>query len=449
MINLRKYSYVILWIALILTVAVVWFFAKKSKPADEKTVDANISSQENNSSSQNSSNYNSSAQNSSNPSSSLDSSNLPSQENNSSEESTVQTSSLNDEMIGLWIPFMSLTTPEKTEDAFKENFKKIADSAKAKGINALFVHVRPYSDALYPSSVYPWSHIVTGQQGTNPNYDPMQFMIEYTHSLDMQFHAWINPLRVKTGQTGFELSADNIYNQLKNDYPYYFMEYDGGVYLNPAYPYTRKLIADGAAEIAANYDVDGIHFDDYFYPSEDASLDSSSYTTYVESISEPLSLEKWRTANVNTMVAEVYQRIKAENKNVVFGISPSGNIANNEKMNADIKTWCAVPGYIDYICPQIYYSYENPSLGFITALEQWMALPKHSNLKTYIGLALYKAGSDKDNGTWQLSSRIIAQQIADSRSANSNGVILYSSDYLDSEQTRDEVVNAVAEINNN
>lgn len=443
MINFRKYSYVFLWAALILTVGAIWFFTGKSKPTNEDNNPSKLEIQSQTSNSLSSDTFSESSKiNESSTVSEVES-------KTESQNITTPTISSSDEMIGLWIPFMSLTTSEKTEVAFKENFKRIADSAKEKGINALFVHVRPYADALYPSSVYPWSHIVTGTQGTNPGYDPMQFMIEYTHSLDMQFHAWLNPMRIRTGQTGFELSSDNIYNQLKNDNPYYFMEYDGGIYLNPAYPYTRKIIADGAAEIAANYNVDGIHFDDYFYPTEDSSLDSSSYAAYAEGTSEPLSLDKWRTANVNAMVADVYQRIKAENKNIVFGISPTGNISNNEKMNADIKTWCAVAGYIDYICPQIYYSYENPALGFTTALEQWMALPKHSDLKTYIGLALYKAGSDKDSGTWQLSSRIIAQQIADSRTAKTNGVILYSSDYLDNDQTHEEVTNAVAEIKDN
>ncbi|WP_099205243.1 glycoside hydrolase family 10 protein [Scatolibacter rhodanostii] len=429
MMNFKKHSYLILWGAFILAIGIVWLFGQTepepvppiqstATPIPGKQTPEHIPEL-----------FNRSSPSPDTPSAS------PTVEN------------IDSNMVGLWVPFMSLSTVEKTEAAFKENFQNIADSAKEKGINALFVHVRPYSDALYPSSLFPWSHIVTGTQGTDPGYDPLAFMIDYTHQLGMEFHAWINPLRVKSPDSSFELSADNPYSKLKADNPSYFMEYDGGIYLNPAAPYIRHLIADGAAEIAQNYAVDGIHFDDYFYPTDDASLDSDIYTAYTSTVEEPIALSAWRTGNINAMIAEVYQKIKAAKSDVVFGISPTGNIGNNKSMNADVKTWCAIPGYIDYICPQIYYSYEHPTLGYSEALNEWSALPKHENLNIYIGLALYKAGTDADENTW-LGGNMIARQIEDAEAIGTNGIILYSSDYLTIPETEEEVNNAVAAIQN-
>ena len=346
-----------------------------------------------------------------------------------------------EELAGVWVPYMSLDTPEHTQEAFEANFKRIAGLAKEKGLNALFVHVRPFCDALYASSLYPWSHLLTGQQGQDPGYDPLGFMVEYTHGLGMEFHAWINPLRVKTAETPGELAASSPYSVLQADCPYYFMEHEGAVYLDPAYPYIRGLVADGAAEIVEKYQVDGIHFDDYFYPSQDEGLDSEAYSLYVQTVETPLPLLEWRQANVSAMVAEVYEKVKKANPQAVFGISPQGNVANDEGMGADVAAWCATPGYVDYICPQLYYSFENEALGYGEALAQWMALPQHDSLKLYAGLALYKAGTDADGGTWLLSDDVISRQIEAARAVDCSGVVLYSSDYLDTEQTKAEMAN--------
>lgn len=348
---------------------------------------------------------------------------------------------LDEELAGVWVPYMSLDTAEHTREAFERNFRQIADEAESRGLSALFVHVRPFCDSLYPSALYPWSHILTGQQGKDPGFDPLAFMLDYTHSLGLEFHAWINPLRVKTAETPGALSPDSPYSALQADCPYYFMEYEGGVYLDPAYPYVRSLIADGAAEIAEKYEVDGIHFDDYFYPAEDASLDSEAYGLYVESVETPLELPEWRRANISAMVAEVYEKVKKARDGVVFGISPQGNIQNDEAMGADVRAWCASRGYVDYICPQLYYSFENEALGYSEALAQWQALPRFEGLKLYAGLALYKAGTDADGGTWLLSNDIIRRQIEAARAAQCSGVVLYSSAYLHAEQTQAEVAN--------
>ena len=165
-------------------------------------------------------------------------------------------------LVGVWIPYMSLSTEEKTETAFKENYDAKLKSAKAAGANAVFVHVRPFADSLYPSEYEPWSHILTGTQGEDPGYDPLQYMVDRAHECGMQFHAWINPLRISTDATPGTLAESSFYMQNRETNPFYFLEYGGGIYYNPASAVVRERIANGAAEIAALYDVDGIHFDD-------------------------------------------------------------------------------------------------------------------------------------------------------------------------------------------
>lgn len=412
----RKYCYVFLWLGLILAVGAVWLFGKPG-PASQAEPASN------------------------DPMSSasqipvLPLTNLPEMDPDAGKE-----------LAGVWVPYLSLNTGEHTREAFESNFRKIADSAREKGLNALFVHVRPFCDALYPSKLYPWSHILTGEQGKDPGFDPLKFMVEYTHSLGMEFHAWINPLRVKTQETPAALSEENPYTVLGEDCPYYFMESGGGVYLDPAYPYVRTLIADGAAEVAENYEVDGIHFDDYFYPSQEESLDSEAYELYAQSVETALPLPEWRRANISALVQEVYEKIKKADPEVVFGISPQGNIENDEAMGADVRAWCAVKGYVDYICPQLYYSFENPALGYTEALEEWVSLSRHEGLELYAGLALYKAGSDADEGTWRGSGDMIQRQIEAARASQCSGVVLYSSQYLEGEQTREEVKNAMAAL---
>lgn len=331
-----------------------------------------------------------------------------------------------DDLYGVWVPYFSLAGEETTEESFRENFSQILQTACDNGMNALFVHVRPFCDSLYPSQLFPWSHLLTGEQGKDPGWDPFAYMVTATHEAGLAFHAWVNPLRVKTGESTFALSSDNLYSQLSEANPYYFLCYDGGIYLNPAYPYVRTMIAKGVGEICENYDVDGIHFDDYFYPDSDPSLDADAYSLYAESVTQPMSQLDWRTANVNALIQEVYQTVKSMDENLLFGISPQGNLENDTAMGADVATWCAVPGYVDYLCPQLYYSFESETLDFTTALSQWAALPKHDSLRLYAGLALYKTGTDADDGTWQLSDDILLQQSQQAKAARCSGIVLYS-----------------------
>lgn len=364
-------------------------------------------------------------------------------------ETTTQS---NDNMVGVWVPYMTLdmsSSEDKSEEAFKSKFDTIVSNSKQYGATALVVQIRAFSDALYPSNYFPYSYLSTGTQGQDPGYDPLKYMIEATHNSGMEFHAWINPYRIQSKSVPAQLADNNMYNVWRNDSnpdnDDYVVDYDGGKYYNPAYPEVQQLIVDGVSEVVKNYDVDAIHFDDYFYPSgADASFDEKAYNTYLSTAGDaPLELSEFRKNNVNILVQNVYNTIKSINPNVEFGISPQANIANDDRLGADVCTWCQTSGYIDYICPQIYYNFENSTLPFNTAADQWNSLVTCPNVDLYFGLALYKAGSSTyDNGTWLSSDNIIQQQIQYSDSIGINDFMLYSYDYLINDETSNEVANA-------
>lgn len=359
------------------------------------------------------------------------------------------------EMRAVWVPFMSLDMSkenDKSEQAFQKKFDAIIAGAKNCGMNTLIVHVRPYGDALYKSAYYPWSHIVGGTQGVDPGYDPLKDMVAAAHKAGMQIHAWVNPFRIQVSGTPSILAVSNVYNTWKNDTAKagWVVDSGSGKYFNPAYPQVRKLIADGVKEIAQNYDVDGIQFDDYFYPTQDAAFDKAAYDSYTVAAAKtgtPLGLMDWRRANVNALVSLTYSEMKSIKPNLPFGIAPQGNVTNDMNMGADVNAWCTTRGYIDYICPQLYVNFENPVLPFDTAAESWRKLVTNQDIKLYLGLAVYKAGSDVDSGTWKKSTNILAQQVELGRKTSCDGFMFYSWEYLNSSQTKEEVQNVMKVLN--
>lgn len=352
------------------------------------------------------------------------------------------TSEKTEEMRGVWVSYLSLNISSKEDykERFKEKFDKIAEKSKNSGFNTLIVQVRPFSDSLYKSKIFPTSHLLTGVQGEKTDFDPLQYMCKKCHESGLKIHAWVNPYRVKLKESEFELSADNPAVVDKG----LTVNYDGGIYYNPALESVRNLITNGVKEIAENYDVDGIQFDDYFYPTVDESFDKTQYNEYKSNNKNALSLSDWRKNNVNMLIADVYLAIKSINKNIEFGISPQGNIKNNDKLFADVYSWCGVKGYIDYICPQLYYSLDNPAKPFEKALEEWLDVKKHNDLKLYIGLAGYKGGSDSDGGTWLDNDDILAQEIEILREKKADGFMLYSYEALENGENKKEVANVIS-----
>lgn len=327
----------------------------------------------------------------------------------------------------VWVPCMYLNTLMgwRSEDQFRAAFEQVCDNAKAIGVNTLYVHARAFSDALYASSIFPWSKWVTGTVGADPGYDPLQVMIDCAHSRGLSFHAWINPYRAETPDDMNSLPDSFIVKKWYSD-PYTYPEYvqyvssTGWCWLNPGIPAVRELIYDGVAEIATRYNVDGLHIDDYFYPSTEASFDDNAYATY----GGGLNLSDWRLSNCSETVANIYKTIKNIDGDILFGVAPSGNIeADYLVQYADVYRWAAEPGFLDYIAPQIYFGYYNSYSPFLQRLQQWAEMPRHSGAAFVVGLAPANISLVEE---YTETAGIIASQIRDSYAYGADGVALYS-----------------------
>lgn len=367
-----------------------------------------------------------------------------------SSKATADTPESDEEMRGVWVSYMELSMENessKTQKAFEDKFTEIAQKCRESGFNTLIVQVRPFCDALYKSSYFPWSHILTGTQGENPQYDALQIMCDICKENNLKIHAWINPYRVSSNETPKKLSDNNPY--IKNSE--IGIKTDNGIFLDPSNETAQQLISDGVKEIAENYDVDGIQFDDYFYPTEDESFDKKQYESYIEKYGKEnsMSLDNWRKQNVNTLICKVYRTIKSVDSSVEFGISPQGNIGNNDGLYADVKSWCTCKGFADYICPQIYFSLENPALTFEDCLDSWTSLDFDENVKLYVGLGGYKAGNGEyDEETWLLSDSILADEYDILRNNKSvRGFMLYSYNSLEDDTAKKEINNLINALN--
>ena len=363
--------------------------------------------------------------------------------------STEDIAKSNEEMRGIWISYIELSMEneiDKSENRFTEKFEGIAENCKNFGFNTLVVQVRPFCDALYKSELFPWSHILTGNQGENPNYDPLEIMCRICNEKGLYIHAWINPYRISMNKTPQTLSDNNPY-VLNNEIG---LKTDSTVIFNPSSENARKLIINGIEEIIKNYDVDGIQFDDYFYPEDINDLDEEDYQDYIKTVGDnnSLTLDNWRKANVNMLICETYRKIHSISNDVVFGVSPQGNIDNNENLYADVISWCTYKGFIDYICPQIYFSTKNPALTFEDSLKSWTELEFDKDVKLYVGLGGYKAGSEEDNGTWLNSDSILSDEYEILKSNKKvSGFMLYSYASLYTEQTIAEMSNLKEKLN--
>ena len=355
-------------------------------------------------------------------------SSLPSSSEDTSSDIPVITPIDDTEMRAIWISYIDMANiiKNKTESQFRTNFEKVCKNSVEYGLNTLIVHVRPFSDAYYKSDIFPWSSTITGTQGQNPGFDPLKIMVDLAHKYNLKIEAWINPYRVATASVTIS-KGNPAYKWLDTDK---VQKVDGNYFYNPADKDVMQLIVDGVVEIVENYDVDGIHFDDYFYPTTSTSFDSSYYSEYKNS-GGTLSLENFRRNNVTTLLEKVYNAVKAIDPSVTFGISPNGN--NNTNYNSlylDIED-VVESGCVDYICPQIYFGFNHGSLPYKSTVDQWSSYVKNSSVKIYIGLAAYKVGaSDQWAGTgkseWTQSTDILKRQVQYLRSTgNCDGFMLY------------------------
>ncbi len=286
-----------------------------------------------------------------------------------------------DEITGMWISYLDLTTALKCESAkeFETEIGTMFENCKSLGVNTLFVHLRPFGDSFYPSEFFPLSDYCKG------DYDPLEIMVREAKKLNLSFHAWINPMRCMTMEEISSVPGKYAVKQWYDGKSDCVIEYNDRIYLNPGKQEVIDLIKNGVLEILDNYEVDGIHIDDYFYP---ANLPFETDNSDADK----------RRENTDRMVKTLYDTTKE--KGSVFSISPTGNMYyNHSVIYSDSKKWCSQYGYCDYIIPQLYYGFENESLSFEKALCEWCSA---SEVKVLAGLAAYKMGnSDKYAGKGQ------------------------------------------------
>lgn len=350
----------------------------------------------------------------------------------------VSQAQINKEFRGVWIATVdNIDWPTKGNyDAIaqQEEFVKILDMHQRNGINAVIVQVRPATDAFYPSPYEPWSEWLTGKQGVPPQpyYDPLEFMIREAHKRGMEFHAWCNPYRAIYDNAKSSIAS----NHITNIHPEWFISYGGKTYFDPGNKDAQNFVEKVIADIVQRYDVDALHFDDYFYPYRIYGKefgDEKSYATY----GNGLTRDDWRRSNVDSIILKLNTVIKKEKPFCRFGISPFGVWRNQDQdpegsltkagqtnyddLYADILLWLK-KGWIDYVAPQLYWEFGHNKVAFETLLDWWNdhAYGKHC----YIGLGAYRAGS---NAAWKDASQLPRQIEALRKKSNVQGMIFFSS----------------------
>lgn len=300
----------------------------------------------------------------------------------------------------------------------QQEFEDLLIRQQHNGMNALFVQVRPSGDAFYKSTLAPWSEYLSGTQGTSPGYDPLAYMVEATHQKSMEFHAWMNPFRAISHKRFSSVSSDNV----ALIRPEWCFEYGERVYLNPGLPEVRDYLVEVIMEVVRQYDVDGIHFDDYFYPYESDGVafrgDLATFKAYGEGFED---IHDWRRHNLDLFIQDLSAQIEAVKPWVKFGISPVGIWRNKtddprgsrtsssytayDMLHADVRFWL-VKGWIDYVAPQLYWSTDHPFANYNDLLPWWAenSFGRH----VYVGHAAFKL-EQQQSRYWKNPSQLPIQ----------------------------------------
>ncbi|WP_254659925.1 family 10 glycosylhydrolase [Paenibacillus sp. KS1] len=318
----------------------------------------------------------------------------------------------------------------------KQQYTSMLDKLQKAGINAVFVQVRPTSDAFYPSKLLPWSEWLTGTQGKDPGYDPLKFMVEETHKRGMQFHAWFNPYRVSVQGDVSKL----VNGHPAKEHPDWVVKHLNKLIYNPGVPEARQFVLDSIMEVVNNYDIDGVHLDDYFYPygeDKESFKDNDTYERYNKVFNNK---GDWRRNNVNEFVESLYKQIKSTKPNVQFGISPFGvwrnssadptgsttkaGLSSYDNLYADTRTWIK-NHWIDYIAPQVYWHIGHKAASYDTLVNWWVKETAGTGVELFIGHAAYKL-ADANETDWNSADVLIKQLEFNSRIDAVAGSIFFS-----------------------
>ena len=334
------------------------------------------------------------------------------------------------EWRAVWVSYLEFAEMDfSSESAFRADAAALMDDCLSLGLNTVIAQVRPFGDALYRSSLFPWSHLCTGVQGQDPGFDPLDVLLTEAHARGLSLEAWVNPYRLRSSAS---MPPAIVENSLLNTHPEWVCTVNEGAYLNPAIPEAADYVVQGVAELVQNYAVDGIHFDDYFYPTTDPAFDADDYAA----AGTALSLDDWRRQNVNALMALCYRT--AHQYGVRFGAAPIGDPDRSYAAQySDAALWLAQGGYVDYLMPQLYWG-QNYTKNGSTAQSlcqlaaRWAALPRAEDVTLAVGLGAYRIGDGDGSdtpGEWS-TGHSLADQLAALNTLGIDYIGLYRYDSL-------------------
>lgn len=301
----------------------------------------------------------------------------------------------------VWLTYSEIGSLVKGqgEGEYRESIEAMLNNLTENKINTVFYQCRAFCDSFYNSGIFPVSKYITADAKA-PNYDPFEIFLQMAEGYGISVHCWINPYRISYDSALENLPENSPARELYKGDKNALIICEEGVFLNPAHTESRKLVLSGIREILENYQVAGVHFDDYFYPESSSINDKALYKQYKEE-GGSLSLDDWRRENVNVLIGSVYSLVKSKDSNLIFSISPSADIEKcKNAFYCDVEKWCREEGFVDFLIPQIYYGFENEEMPFNRVVQEWERLSGESNMKLICGLAVYKCGKwDEFAGT--------------------------------------------------
>ncbi|MEU0370948.1 family 10 glycosylhydrolase [Streptomyces sp. NPDC006283] len=320
------------------------------------------------------------------------------------------------EFRGMWLATVGNrdwpSQPGHTAARQRSELLAYLDTAVERRLNAVVFQVRPTADALWPSPYEPWSQYLTGVQGQDPGWDPLRTAVREAHRRALELHAWFNPYRVANHTDPSRL----IETHPARRHPEWTVAYGGKLYYNPGIPEVRRFVQDAMMDAVVRYDIDAVHFDDYFYPypvADQVFDDDATFARYGDGFTDKAA---WRRDNINRLVREMSARIKAAKKHVRFGISPFGvwrnattdplgsrtaaGVQTYDDLHADTRHWVK-EGWIDYVVPQVYWNMGFPAADYSALVPWWADVASGTGVDLYIGEALYKVGVPSQPEAWQ------------------------------------------------
>lgn len=364
-----------------------------------------------------------------------------------------------DDIRGAWVSNVAnIDTPKGlSEEEYKASLQKLIETAASYNMNTLIFQVRPTNDAYYPSKLNPWSKYITGVEGKNPGFDVLQYVIDEAGKYGIRIHAWMNPYRVSTesidkyGSKEAYLDTLSEGNFARIHKEHTILDGTNKVILSPSHPEVIEFVTKSIMEVVNNYDIDGVHIDDYFYPYAKipVELEQEDYLKYRES--ENQSLDDFRRSNVDKMIRSVHEAMKnslnKKGNKIEFGISPFAIYRSNIEVDpetgwekgsyhsksvlqcylglySDIYKWMK-EGWIDYVVPQVYWPFEREDVTYHDITSWWANIAKETNTKIYTGNAIYQVGNP-DKKEWQNPDEIKNQLCFNSQFENIKGSIFFT-----------------------